>query len=174
MSCGTLCVAGGVTRAVMAGKLKAEIKQRRPFSSVHEEVVLSLVRTADLVLAPLTAVLREESLSLSQYNILRVLRGSGEEGLPCGEISERMVRRDPDLTRLLDRLDARGLISRVRGTEDRRVVFASITDEGRQLLADLDEPIRRATKETLSHMPGERLELLRELLDEARSSGEER
>lgn len=156
----------------MAGKLKAEIKQRRPFSSVHEEVVLSLVRTADQVLAPLTAVLRDANLSLSQYNILRVLRGSGGEGLPCGEISDRMVRRDPDLTRLLDRLEARGLITRARGTEDRRVVLASITDEGRQLLADLDEPIRRATKESLSHMRGERLELLRELLDDARTVDE--
>jgi DNA-binding MarR family transcriptional regulator len=154
----------------MAGKLKAEIKQRRPFSSVHEEVVLSLVRSADQVLAPLTAVLREANLSLSQYNILRVLRGSGEDGLPCGEISERMVRRDPDLTRLLDRLEARGLISRSRGTVDRRVVVASITDSGRQLLAELDEPIRRTTKDTLAHMESGRLDLLRDLLDEARSS----
>lgn len=154
----------------MAGKLKAEIKQSRPFSSVHEEVVLSLVRSADHVLAPLTAVLREANLSLSQYNILRVLRGAGKEGLPCGEISERMVRRDPDLTRLLDRLEARGLIGRSRSTVDRRVVEASITDDGRQLLAELDEPIRRTTKETLAHMEGNRLDLLRELLDEARSS----
>ena len=153
----------------MAGKLKTEIKQRRPFSSVQEEVVLSLVRTADEVMAPLAAVLREANLSLSQYNILRVMRGAGEEGLPCGEISERMVRRDPDLTRLLDRMEARGLISRARGTVDRRVVLTSITDEGRRLLAELDEPIRRATKARLAHMRSDRLELLRELLDEARS-----
>jgi len=153
----------------VAGKLKTEIKQRRPFSSVHEEVVLSLVRSADQVLAPLTAVLREANLSLSQYNILRVLRGSGEDGLPCGEISERMVRRDPDLTRLLDRLEARGLIGRARGTVDRRVVVASITDAGLELLAELDDPIRRTTKATLAHMGSDRLDLLRELLDETRS-----
>ncbi len=156
----------------MAGKLKTEIKQRRPFSSVHEEVVLSLVRSADQVLAPLTAVLREENLSLSQYNILRIVRGAEDDGLPCGEISERMVRRDPDLTRLLDRLEARGLIRRSRGTADRRVVLASITSEGRELLAELDEPIRRTTKETLAHMGSDRLDLLRELLDEARSGPE--
>jgi MarR family transcriptional regulator, organic hydroperoxide resistance regulator len=156
----------------VAGKLKAEIKQTRPFSSMHEEVVLSLVRTADVVLAPLTVVLREANLSLSQYNILRVLRGAGDDGLPCGEISERMVRRDPDLTRLLDRLDARGLIGRSRGTVDRRVVLASITDDGRQVLAQLDEPIRRATNEALAHMKTERLELLSELLDEARISSQ--
>ena len=93
--------------------------------------------------APLAAVLREVNLSFSQYNVLRVLRGAGDTGLPCGEISERMVRRDPDLTRLLDRLEARRLISRARGTADRRVVLASITDEGRQLLAELADSIRR-------------------------------
>jgi DNA-binding MarR family transcriptional regulator len=156
----------------MAGRLKAEIRQRKPFSSVHEEVALSLVRTADAVMTPLTAVLREVNLSFSQYNILRVLRGAGDDGLPCGEITGRMVRRDPDLTRLLDRLEGRGLINRARGTVDRRVVLASISDEGRQLLTELDEPIRRATKEGLAHMTAARLELLRELLDEARSSGE--
>lgn len=159
-----------VKKRPVPGKLKAEIKQRRPFSSVHEEVVLSLVRTADEVVAPLTAVLRGATLSLSQYNILRIVRGAGDQGLPSGEIWERMVRRDPDLTRLLDRLEARGLIRRSRSTIDRRVVLASITNEGHQLLAELDEPIRRATKEALAHMERERLELLRELLDEARSS----
>ena len=154
----------------MPGKLKAEIKQSRPFSSVHEEVALSLVRTADAVLAPLTSVLREVNLSLSQYNILRVLRGAGVEGLPCGEITERMVRRDPDLTRLLDKLEARELISRARGTTDRRVVLASITGAGERLLADLDEPIRRTSRETLAHVGTKRLELLSELLDEVRSA----
>lgn len=83
-----------------------------------------------------------------------------------------MVRRDPDLTRLLDRLEARGLIGPSRGTVDRRVVVASITGEGLQLLAELDEPIRRTTNETLAHMGSDRVDLLRELLDEARSSQE--
>lgn len=157
----------------MPGKLKAEIKQKRPFASVHEEVVLGLVRTADEVVARLTPVLRDANLSLSQYNILRVLRGAGDEGLPCGEIAERMVRRDPDLTRLLDRMEARGLVSRARGTADRRVVLSVITAEGRKLLLDLDEPIRRATRDALVHMESGRLELLRELLDEARSAEDE-
>jgi DNA-binding MarR family transcriptional regulator len=168
---GSCCTSQRIKKEkAVTGKLKAEIKQTRPFSSIHEEVVLSLVRTADEVLAPLTAVLREANLSLSQYNILRVLRGAGAESLPCGEISERMVRRDPDLTRLLDRLDARGLIGRSRGTADRRVVLASITEKGRQLLAQLDEPIRRATHAALSHMTAARLESLGELLDAARSA----
>ena len=153
----------------MAGRLKRELKQNRPFSSVQEEVVLSLVRTADQLLVPLSDVLREEGLSLSQYNILRILRGAGEEGLPCGEITGRMVRRDPDLTRLLDRLEARGVVSRERGTTDRRVVRAKVTREGLHLLDDLEAAVNKATKAALSHMPAAKLTALCELLDEARS-----
>lgn len=152
----------------MAGKLKRELKQTRPFSSLQEEVVLSMVRTADQLLLPLGEVLRAANLSLSQYNILRILRGAGETGLPCGEISERMVRRDPDLTRLLDRLESRGLVARSRGTTDRRVVRAIIADEGRRLLDTLDESIKKATKEALAHMSAARLHALSELLEEAR------
>lgn len=157
----------------MTDRLRREIKQRRPFSSIHEEVVLSTIRTADVLAQPLVEVLRAENLSLSQYNILRVLRGAGEEALPCGEISERMVRRDPDLTRLLDRLEARELIKRTRGTADRRVVLATITSDGLRLLDSLDGSIRDATKKALAHMPAARLGELAKLLDEARGDGAE-
>src|SRR5687768_9529372 len=125
----------------MAGKLRQEIKQKRPFSGVQEEVVLALMRTADQAAAPMNEVLRAANLSQSQYNILRILRGAGQEGLPCGEISDRMVRRDPDLTRLLDRLETRRLVTRERGTADRRVVLAFITDEGLELLESLDRQV---------------------------------
>lgn len=152
----------------MAGKLKREIKQTRPFASLHEEVVLSMLRTADAIAVPMTDVLREAGLSLSQYNILRILRGAGADGLPCGEISERMVRRDPDLTRLLDRLEARGLVTRSRGTADRRVVLASVSAEGLRLLESLDETIEATVRQTLAHMPKARLNALCELLEEAR------
>ena len=157
----------------MTDKLKRELKQRRPFSSVHEKVVLSAVRTADVLVQPFAEVVRGANLSLSQYNILRILRGAGEEALPCGEISERMVRRDPDLTRLLDRLEARGFIERMRGTADRRQVLAKITKEGLHLLESLDEPIREATKQALGHMPAARLNELAVLLDEARGRAAE-
>lgn len=157
----------------MPGRLKHEIKQSRPFSSLQEEVVLGMVRTADQLMVPLSDVLREASLSLSQYNILRILRGAGKEGLPCGEISERMVRRDPDLTRLLDRLERRGLVARSRGTADRRVVQTTITAGGLHLLDTLEESITKATKKTLSHMSAARLHALRELLDEARGGRDE-
>lgn len=153
----------------MAGSLKREIKQKRPFRSVQEEVALSLARTADAVSAPVGEVLRAASVSASQYNVLRILRGAGEAGLPCGEISERMVRRDPDLTRLLDRLEERGMVRRERGTQDRRVVLAFITDAGLQLLASLDEPIESTIKRTLAHVPVARLRTLLELLGEVRT-----
>jgi DNA-binding MarR family transcriptional regulator len=156
----------------MANRLKSEIKQKRPFSSVQEEVVLSMLRTADQLAVPMNEVLRQASLSLSQYNVLRILRGAAEEGLPCGEISERMVRRDPDLTRLLDRLEARALVARSRGTSDRRVVRANITKDGLRLLDSLDDAIQQTMRKTLAHMPAKRLDALCELLEEARSGSE--
>ena len=153
----------------MTGKLRQEIKQKRPFRSLQEEVILNLVRTADLVAVPMIEILRAESLSQSQYNVLRILRGAEGEGLPCGEISERMVRRDPDLTRLLDRLEARGLVTRTRGTADRRVILAAITDEGLRLLERLDGPVEASVKEALAHVPAARLRELLELLETVRS-----
>jgi len=152
----------------MAGRLKRELRQRRPFSSVQEEVVLSIMRTADQVVAPMNEVLRGAGLSSSQYNILRILRGAGEAGLPCGEISERMVRRDPDLTRLLDRLEAGGLVTRERDTRDRRIVRAMITAAGLQLLETLDSPVEETLRSTLAHVPVARLRTLLELLEEIR------
>lgn len=148
--------------------LKQELKQKKPFVSVQEEVVLALLRTADLVAAPMNDVLRGEGLSLSQYNVLRILRGAGEEGLPCGEISDRMVRRDPDLTRLLDRLEARGVVTRARGTADRRVVRATLTAEGRSLLASLDEPVEIAVKQAVGGVSVARLRELLGVLEEIR------
>src|SRR5689334_14804954 len=137
---------------IVPGKLKSELKQTKPFVSLQEEVVLSMMRTADLLAMPMTEVLRQEGLSLSQYNVLRILRGAGPDGLPCGEISERMVRRDPDLTRLLDRLETRGLVTRSRGITDRRVVLASISQAGLKLLQSLDATVDETVKQALSHM----------------------
>jgi len=152
----------------MAGRLKREIKQKKPFSSVQEEVVLSIMRTADQVAVPMNDVLRGTGLSVSQYNVLRIMRGAGGEGLPCGEISERMVRRDPDLTRLLDRLEAAGLVSRTRDTRDRRVIRASITKEGMDLLGSLDDAVEESIRRSLAHVPVARLRTLLELLEEVR------
>src|SRR5260370_36927138 len=100
-------------------------KRRRP-ACPEEAVFLELLRTTDMLSRGLVKVLKIEDLSGTQYNVLRILRGS-PEGLPCGEIASRMITRDPDITRLLDRLERRGLISRCRETKDRRMVMARIT-----------------------------------------------
>src|SRR3954467_10234095 len=118
----------------MAGKLAKEIHQTRPFSSVEQEVFLNVLRTADVLTYRLEAFLKPFGLSPTQYNVLRILRGAGDEGLACGRIAERMITRDPDITRLLDRLEKRNLIRRARQTDDRRVVKGFITAEGSALL----------------------------------------
>jgi DNA-binding MarR family transcriptional regulator len=158
----------------MPGRLRSEIKQKRPFGSLQEEVVLSMLRTADQLAVPMNEILRGVDLSLSQYNVLRILRGSAGEGLSCGEIAERMVRRDPDLTRLLDRLENRGLVKRARSTTDRRVVLAEIAPEGLRLLEHLDGEVEKTVRKTLAHMPADRLATLCELLEEARGGGVDR
>jgi len=116
----------------------------------------------------MVGVLRGEELSPTQYNVLRILRGA-LEGLPCGEIAHRMITRDPDVTRLLDRLERRGLISRCRETKDRRTVMARITPEGLKVVGRLDEPVLAAHRRQLGHLGRERLAALTELLTVARS-----
>ncbi len=117
----------------------------------------------------LVGILKAEDLSANQYNVLRILRGA-LEGLPCGEIASRMITRDPDITRLLDRLEKRGLISRCREIKDRRMVMARITLEGLKLLSRLDEPIEEAHRKCLGHLGRERLRALTELLQAARAA----
>src|SRR6266496_218790 len=111
----------------------------------------------------LATVLKADDLSANQYNVLRILRGS-PEGLPCGEIANRMITRDPDITRLLDRLEKRDLISRCRETKDRRMVVARITPQGLKLLARLDEPVQEMHRKQLGHLGAVRLKELEDLL----------
>ena len=108
----------------------------------RQDVFLNILKTADVLQTELSNVLKAADLSPTQYNVLRILRGAGDEGFACGRISERMLTHDPDMTRLLDRLEARGLIERFRDKADRRVVRAHITAAGRELLAGLDEPVK--------------------------------
>lgn len=145
---------------------RSENKRRR--APCPEEVAfLDLFRTTDLLSRGLIHVLRAEDLSATQYNVLRILRGA-PEGLPCGEIANRMITRDPDVTRLLDRLEKRKLISRCRETKDRRTVMTRITREGLKLLERLDEPVQAGHRKLLGHLGPERLRSLTELLRVAR------
>jgi len=147
---------------------KAVGSQRRRAVCPEEAAFAELLRTTDMLSRGLIIVLKTEDLSPNQYNVLRILRGS-PEGLPCGEIASRMITRDPDITRLLDRLEKRGLISRCRETKDRRRVMAQITPEGLKLLARLDEPVQAAHRKQLGHLGRKRLGALTELLEVSRS-----
>jgi DNA-binding MarR family transcriptional regulator len=142
--------------------------KRRRAACPEEAAFLELMRTTDLLSRGLVQMLKAEDLSATQYNVLRILRGS-PAGLACGEIASRMITRDPDVTRLLDRLEKHGLISRCRETKDRRTVMARITPEGLKLLARLDEPIQAAHRKQLGHLGRERLRALTELLHVARA-----
>ena len=144
-------------------------KRRRQAGSAEEAAFLELVRTTDMLSRGLVRVLKTEDLSATQYNVLRFLRGA-PEGLPCGEIASRMITRDPDITRLLDRLEKREVISRCREATDRRTVMTRITAAGLQLLARLDDPLLTAHRKQLSHLGRERLGALTELLRTARSA----
>jgi len=141
--------------------------KRRP-PCAEEVAFVDLLRTCDLLSRPLAQLLKSEDLSATQYNVLRILRGS-PEGLTCGEIASRMITRDPDITRLLDRLEKRGLISRWREARDRRVVMAKITADGLKVLARLDESVEETHRKQLGHMGKEKLRALAALLNDARS-----
>jgi DNA-binding MarR family transcriptional regulator len=145
-----------------------ERKGRRRVGSPEEAAFLDLLRTTDMLSRGLVQVLKVEDLSSTQYNVLRILRGA-PEGLPCGEIANRMITRDPDVTRLLDRLEKRALISRCRETKDRRTVRARIAPEGLRVLARLDDPIQTAHRQQLGHLGRERLQALTELLQLSRA-----
>lgn len=137
-------------------------------ASPEETAFLDLFRTCDLLSRGPAEVLKTEDLSPTQYNVLRILRGA-PKGLPCGEIAGRMITRDPDITRLLDRLAKRGLIARRRETKDRRVVLTRIAPEGLEVLARLDGPIQQSHRQQLGHLGRERLKKLADLLEAARS-----
>lgn len=139
--------------------------------SPEEAAFLDLLRTADMLTRGAFEVLKAEDLSLTQYNVLRILRGS-PQGLPCGEIASRMITRDPDVTRLLDRMEKRGLISRARESRDRRMVLARITPEGLKLVNRMDGPVQKIHRKHLGHLGKERLRALRELLAAARAKVE--
>ena len=135
---------------------------------IEAQVFVSLLRTADALAREAEDLLKPFNLSGTQYNVLRILRGAGDEGLACREVGVRLISRDPDITRLLDRMETRGLIARAREARDRRVVRTRITPEGLRLLAELDKPVRELHRRQLRHIPEKQLRQLSALLDRAR------
>jgi DNA-binding MarR family transcriptional regulator len=152
----------------MTQRLQEEIKQKRPFHSLEEEVMLGLGHTVDALGRGMEALLKASGLTPTQYNVLRILRGVGAAGLSCGDVAGRMITRDPDLTRLLDRLEVRDLVTRARDGNDRRVVMTRITRTALALLAELDGPVQEQNRKALGHLGEQKLRALAQLLDEAR------
>jgi DNA-binding MarR family transcriptional regulator len=150
--------------------LSDEIRQRKPFASLEEETLLALMRTVDVLARPGEALFKSYGLSPTQYNALRILRGAGKAGLPCSEIANRMVTRDPDITRLLDRLERTHLVRRARDASDRRVVLARITQAGLDLLDQLNRPLAELNRKLLGSLGEEKLRALLALLEQARGS----
>jgi DNA-binding MarR family transcriptional regulator len=136
---------------------------------VQDRIFVALLQTADALSQEAEQLLKAAGLTGTQYNVLRILRGSEPEGLPCSGIGDRMISHDPDMTRLLDRMEKRGLITRERQTEDRRVVKTRITPQALSLLKTLDQPIHELHKRQFRHIPGARLKILGQLLEEVRA-----
>jgi DNA-binding MarR family transcriptional regulator len=159
----------------MTGRLLEELKQTRPFRTREDEAFLNLVRTTELLRREVIELFRPHDLSHAQYNVLRILRGASREKEPhdrartCGDIASRLVTFEPDVTRLLDKLERQGLVIRERDASDRRVVRSRITEKGLALLAQLDDPIMEVQRRRLGRLGEERLVQLIDLLEELRT-----
>jgi DNA-binding MarR family transcriptional regulator len=148
--------------------LQKEIKRGRPFEVLEEEVYLNLLRTASVLSAGPGTIFKTVGISAPLHNILRILRGAGDKGLPSLEIAQRMVTRVPDITRLVDRLERQGLATRSRIQEDRRVVLVRITEKGKELIGRLEQPLLDLQTKQLANLSPEELHTLNELLVKAR------
>ncbi len=151
-------------------RIQREIKQTRPFASVGQEAFLALLRTTDLLRRGLAAIVEPHGITLQQYNVLRILRGSSETGLPTLEIASRMVESTPGITRLLDRLEGKGWVRRERCRSDRRQVLCWITPTGLELLGQLDGPIEGADETALGMLNEPQKIALIDLLDRIRAA----
>jgi DNA-binding MarR family transcriptional regulator len=152
------------------GGVRAEIGQRRPFHSIKAEVAVSILRTAALLERHFAQVVVRKDITMQQYNVLRILRGAGSEGMPTLVIRDRMIHEAPGITRLLDKLEKAGLARRDRSSPDRRQVLCRITDQGLALLDELDEEMRRADDRAVGNLNESQQRQLIDLLHAVRSS----
>ncbi len=151
------------------GKLQQELKKKTPFTSLEQEVVLNLMRTADKVQIRFTRLFRDHDLTPSQYNILRILRGEGKP-LPCMEIASRTITEVPGITGLIDRLEQKDLVARQRDGQDRREVHVTITPAGLAKLETLDQPLEELHRQVVGHLSPDELTQLNRLLEKARAT----
>ncbi len=151
-------------------RLAEVLRRSRPFRSPSQKAVVGLLRTTDLLRRRLSDTVAAEGITLQQYNVLRILRGAGKEGLPTLTVAERMIERTPGVTRLLDRLEEAGWVERTRCTDDRRRVLASITPVGLELLARLDHPLAQAEEDAFRALTEGEMEAFLHALETVRSS----
>lgn len=155
----------------MTPALQEELKQTKPFRTLQQEAQLNVVRTANQLSDAFDQMLKPHGITGTQYNVLRILRGAEPAGLCRNEVSQRLLNRMPDATRLLDRMEEAGLVTRERSDSDRRLVTTRITRKGRQIVDNLDEAADRQHEKSLGHLSEKQLHTLIELLTLVRKSG---
>ncbi|HJR62680.1 MAG TPA: MarR family transcriptional regulator [Gemmatimonadaceae bacterium] len=148
----------------MATDLLAELKQSKPFRSLEQEAHLNVVRTATVLADAFDLLVKPFGVSAAQYNVLRILQGADPEGLCRNDLRNRLLRRMPDVTRLLDRMERAGLVTRARDSDDRRLVSTRITQKGQRLLDKLDALVEKEHQQRLGHLSDVQLRTLIELL----------
>jgi MarR family transcriptional regulator, organic hydroperoxide resistance regulator len=153
--------------------MSSQDKRASKVAPLEDRVFVAILKAADELGQEAEQLIRTADLTGTQYNVLRILRGAGPEGLACRAIGDRMITHDPDITRLLDRMEKRGLITRERQKDDRRVVKTRITPQGLALIKPLDQPVRDLHKRQFRHMAGARLKTLFDLLEEIRRDHQE-
>jgi DNA-binding MarR family transcriptional regulator len=141
-------------------------KANRQQPPLEDQIFIAVMKAADYLGQQAEQLLKSHGLTGTQYNVLRILRGAGQDGLPCRSVGDRMISHDPDMTRLLDRMEKRGLITRERQKDDRRVVKTRITAQGMEMLKRLDQPVREMHKQQFQHMNTIKLKQLADLLGE--------
>ena len=152
----------------VSDKLLGELKQQRPFHSIQEEGVVALMKTVDYLRRSSQEVLQSYDITLQQYNVLRILRGAGDKGLPVLEIAERMVEHSPGITRLIDRLCKKELVKRERSEEDRRQIQVLLSKKGKKLVNDLDDPMDQTNRALLQNLGEDEIQQLISFLDKIR------
>ena len=156
----------------MSPTLQEDLRQTKPFGSLQQEAYLSVVRTTSTLTDRVEDLLKPYGISATQYNVLRILRGAGQGGLCRNELRDRMLTRMPDMTRLLDRMEEAGLVTRSREQEDRRMVLTQITARGKELLGELDRPMTELHRDQLAALTKDHLRTLIDLLTAIREGNE--
>jgi DNA-binding MarR family transcriptional regulator len=156
------------------GSLKYEIQQNTPFHSLRHEAVLGLLKTTDLVRRVISEVVEPAGISMQQYNVLRILRSAGAEPLPTLEIRSRMIEQTPGITRLLDKLETGGWVTRNRNKGDRRQILCGITAKGKKVIDDIDSPMKAVYDQLLGHVPDHEVTVLVRAMNKLRVTDSEK